>query len=120
MLGSNGVSWVGPALISFFFFLCFVQESNASMLEPLLDPQSRFGDKPVKFQVVCPQNGTAVLEGLTLSVCSPIWSTNHSFFAIVCTQNGRDCSPKRVNSHFFFHYWVVENKWCPVVALTSS
>ena len=30
-----------------------------------LEPQSRFGDKPVKFQVVCPQNGTAVLKGLT-------------------------------------------------------
>ena len=31
----------------------------------LLGPQSRFGDKPVKFQVVCPQNGTAVSKGLT-------------------------------------------------------
>ena len=28
----------------------------------LLEPQSRFGDKPVKFQVVCPQSGTAVLK----------------------------------------------------------
>ena len=26
--------------------------------------ESRFGDKPVKFQVACPQNGTAVLKGL--------------------------------------------------------
>ena len=34
------------------------------MLLTLLEPQSRFGDKPIKFQVVCPQNGTAVLEGL--------------------------------------------------------
>ena len=33
----------------------------------LLEPQSRFGKKPLKFQVVCcPQNGTAVLMGLTL------------------------------------------------------
>ena len=31
----------------------------------LLGPQSRFGDKPLKFQVVCPQNETAVLKGLT-------------------------------------------------------
>ena len=30
----------------------------------LLEPQSRFGDRPVKFQVVCPQNGTAVLKGV--------------------------------------------------------
>ena len=29
-----------------------------------LEPQSRFGDKPVNFQVVCPQNGTAALKGL--------------------------------------------------------
>ena len=29
----------------------------------LLGPQSRFGDKPLKFQVDCPQNGTAVLKG---------------------------------------------------------
>ena len=26
--------------------------------------QSRVGDKPLYFQVLCPQNGTAVLKGL--------------------------------------------------------
>ena len=36
----------------------------------LLEPQSRFGDKPVKFQVVCPSNVTAVLKGL--NVCAPV------------------------------------------------
>ena len=30
----------------------------------LLEPQSRFGDKPVQFRVVCLQNGTAALKGL--------------------------------------------------------
>ena len=30
----------------------------------LLKPRSRFGDKPLKFQVVCPRNGTAGLKGL--------------------------------------------------------
>ena len=30
----------------------------------LLEPQPAFGDKLLKFQVVCPQNGTAVLKGL--------------------------------------------------------
>ena len=29
-----------------------------------LEPQSRFGDKPLKFQVFCPQNGTGALKGL--------------------------------------------------------
>ena len=30
----------------------------------LLEPQTRFGDKPLKFQVACPQNGTAARKGL--------------------------------------------------------
>ena len=30
----------------------------------LLEPQSRSGDNPVKFQVVLSPNGTAVLKGL--------------------------------------------------------
>ena len=30
----------------------------------LSEPQSRFGDKPLRFQVVFPQNGTAALKGL--------------------------------------------------------
>ena len=34
------------------------------ILLTLLEPQSRFGDKRLEFQVVCPKNGTAVLEGL--------------------------------------------------------
>ena len=33
----------------------------------LLEPESRFGDKPFKFQVVFPQNGTAVLKGFKQS-----------------------------------------------------
>ena len=37
--------------------------SELRLLTPL-EPQSRFGDKPLGFQVVCPQNGTAVLKGL--------------------------------------------------------
>ena len=32
----------------------------------LLEPQSRCGGIPVKFQVLCPQNETAVLKGLML------------------------------------------------------
>ena len=29
----------------------------------LSEPQSQFGDKPLKFQILCPQNGFAVLKG---------------------------------------------------------
>ena len=35
----------------------------------LLGPQSRSEDKPFKFQVVSPQNGTAVLNVPTVSEC---------------------------------------------------
>ena len=31
----------------------------------LLELQSHFGDKPLKFQVVCTPNGTAVLKGFS-------------------------------------------------------
>ena len=37
----------------------------------LLELQSRFGDKPVKFQVVCPQHGTAVRKGLITTTPAP-------------------------------------------------
>ena len=40
-------------LFLFFFYL-----------STLLELQPRFGDKPLIFQVVCLQNGTAVLKGL--------------------------------------------------------
>ena len=56
----------------------------------LLEPQSRFGDKPLKFRAICPQNGTAVLKGLIntrdVYILKPFWcsyggpvlGTNHS------------------------------------------
>ena len=40
------------------------QAGRPSISKHLLKPQSRFGDKPLKFQVVRPQNGTAVVKGL--------------------------------------------------------
>ena len=43
------------------------QQTNADQLTPL-EPQSRCGDKPLKLQVVCLQNGTAVLKGLAESM----------------------------------------------------
>ena len=39
------------------------KEASTSALN-LLELQSHFGDNPVKFQVLCPQNGAAVLKGL--------------------------------------------------------
>ena len=36
-----------------------------------LEPQSRCGDKPLEFQVICPQNGAAVLKGFRGSTPHP-------------------------------------------------
>ena len=54
-----------PTLSIFFYFHFFFPETVLTLLEP----QPRFGDKPLKFQVVCPQNGTAVLKGLNNKEC---------------------------------------------------
>ena len=40
-----------------------IYANNKLPLTPL-EPQSCFGDRPLKFQAFCPQNGTAVLKGL--------------------------------------------------------
>ena len=44
-----------------------------AVLLTLLDPQSRFGGKPLKLQVVCPQNGTAVLKGLNVDILGGLY-----------------------------------------------
>ena len=44
------------------------------MLLTLLELQSHFGDNPVKFEVVCPQIGTAVLKGLRIGTCLLLFS----------------------------------------------
>ena len=38
-----------------------------SPLTPL-EPQPRFGDKLLEIRLVCPQNGTAVLKGLRVTI----------------------------------------------------
>ena len=43
----------------------FAYFQRQGVLTPL-EPQSRFGDKVLEIRVECPQNGTAVLKGLTL------------------------------------------------------
>ena len=47
----------------------------------LLEPQSRSGDKPLKFQVVLSPNGTAVLNGLKLRTKTS--SSTHSFCVLL-------------------------------------
>ena len=47
-----------------------LHRKKKSLLRPYgpftpLVPQSRFGDKPVQFEVIFPLNGTGVLEGLS-------------------------------------------------------
>ena len=38
--------------------------SGQVLYSTLLEPQYRFGDTPVKYQVVCPQTGLRSLKGL--------------------------------------------------------
>ena len=55
-----------------------------------------FWDKPLKFQLVCPQNGSAVLKGLTpLAPHSHMWG--QSTLSISSLSPKRDWGPKRVN-----------------------
>ena len=42
------------------------------MLTPL-ETQSDCGDTPLKFQVICPQNGTTVLKGLNGGYRMPVF-----------------------------------------------
>ena len=46
-------------------FAWFSARSTASTINALLKPLSRFGDKPLKFQLVRPQIGTVFLKGLS-------------------------------------------------------
>ena len=57
--GSWGIIDAPPPRVIAHALLCPFRHARLTRLEP----QSRFGDKPLKFQVVCPQNGTAVLKG---------------------------------------------------------
>ena len=51
--------------------VCATRRIARLYLLTLLEPQSHFVDKADKFQVVCPQNGTAVLKGLIRVI--PTW-----------------------------------------------
>ena len=69
-----------------------------------LEPQSRFGDETLKFQVVCPQNGTALLKGLgfRLSMLTLVEPHSHMWGRSTLIISGlspkRDWGPKRFNS----------------------
>ena len=67
----RAASWVCPASkwlragkrsLLFGRYFKFPPSGTLSELTPF-ELQSRLGDKPVKFQVVCPRSGTAVLKG---------------------------------------------------------
>ena len=53
-----------PQKSSFESLTCSYGHSTGTLT--LIEPQSGFGDKPLKRHVVCPQNGTAVLKGLSV------------------------------------------------------
>ena len=93
--------WLVSRLLSFFFWFCFsfscclrfvwfdsvglslVRSDSVRFFHHVLkhylthlELHSRFGDKPLKFQINCPQNETAVLKGLSMvfvKCCSTDW-----------------------------------------------
>ena len=77
---------VRDRFVSVFFLLDYGTAQGC--LTPLVPLWSRLGDKPLKLQLVCPQNGTAVLKGLksnalsfgrlSLSLSRPDFSENAS------------------------------------------
>ena len=61
----------GPTILASFLFshvYIFCTSASTLLFWPLtlLEPQSAFGETLLKFQVVCPQNGTAVPKGLII------------------------------------------------------
>ena len=54
-----------PFVFSLARFVCTNSRKWCWFFLTLLELQYRFRDNPLKFEVVCPQNGTAVLKGLT-------------------------------------------------------
>ena len=61
-MGVNRVGWKEVTVL--ISVVCAVVKAEGLYPWTPLEPQFRFGDKPVNFQVVCPQNGRAVLKGL--------------------------------------------------------
>ena len=94
----------------------------------LLEPQSRFGDNSLKFQVVCPQNGTGVLKGLKRDFYPKPVDTQHNqcpcrFFNqsqihtrfVVAKLHHRDstwlCSNNRVDTEISVHLcWIRQGR----------
>ena len=69
----------------------------------LLEPQFRFGDKPLKFQVVYPQNGTAVLKGLTRTVLQffSVFSGNFGVFPKLFGEKPKNSNPGKRHLEIF-------------------
>ena len=61
----------------------------------LLEPQSRSGDNPVKFQVVLSPNGTAVLKGLRVIRTHDDRFRSARFWWTTNTERGSGCPDRR-------------------------
>ena len=63
----SAVSWFGDQSWKnrHGHWVCWMSTGGNNDSLTHLEPQSRFGDKLLRIRVLCPQNGTAVLNGLT-------------------------------------------------------
>ena len=82
-------SWLTNIVKSQSLFATFVEQRtyDGPMGSTLLEPQSRFGDKPLKFQAVFPQNRTAVLKGSSLLEPQPCFGDKILYFQVFSPQD---------------------------------
>ena len=101
-----------------FFIITFTSQPNYKKQEvsplTLLEPQSHFGDNQFKFQVVCPQIGTAVLKGLRQETHGiTITRTPSSCAKITVRIYNRDVNYRRFQSGR-------TGKYCPSVKIARK
>ena len=67
--------------------------------------QTRFGDKPFKFHVFCPENGTAVLKNLEKVL-------------ILCGEGQSDTRYRYIYRITWYIYYCCSEQYCAVFAVT--
>ena len=75
MVGSRGETSFEVSIVSSEILSASRDDSSGGIRNHSFDPyssrlQSRFGDKPLKLQVLCPLNRTAVLEEAEVALLS--------------------------------------------------
>ena len=89
------------SIISCFDFERLAADCDVNVergLLTLLEPQSRFGGKPLKFQVVCHQTGTAVLKATSIGFTVAFLAEHKLLVVESC--NSQKYQPEFLSSRF--------------------